>query len=176
MINSDHSQLRFTELTRSSDGRVLKGGVLRVHLDGVVVAVGVAADVADHAKASVLPRKGLDGDEGRNTVSSKIYAVYKDVTLCNLGKGAASAGFIQIPLQNGFLRDTDSLAAVQCSLTTSSKGANDDDARKLAVVCWECLLDRCLDMIYQSRGRIEHRHWSLRGSWMENLVRPGQER
>lgn len=176
MVNGNDAQLRALELSGGTDGRVVEGAVAAVDGDGVVLAVGVAADVADDAELPVGRGQGLEGGEGGRRVGAEVDAVEEDVGLDDLGEGPAALGLGHVPLEDGLLGDAGGDAALDGALAAAAEGADDHGAGVLAVVQRQRGLDGGPDEVHELRGRVEHLHRALGLPGVQELVGPGQER
>lgn len=103
VINGNDSQLGAGDLLVDGDRGLVERTPGGVDGDGVVLAVGVAADVADDPQTSAGNRKRVKGEEGRSAVGSKVDAVDEDVGLGNLLEGATLGGLGHILVEENVL-------------------------------------------------------------------------
>ncbi len=175
MVNRNDAQLRALELGRGRDGGAVKGAVARVDGNRVVLAVGVAADVADDAEAPLGRRQRLERGKGRDAVGAQVHAVDEDVGRGDFGKGPALGGLGQIPLDERLGGDAGGVARGGGTVAAAAQRADDHEARVLVLVERQRLGNGRADERHQVRGRVKGRDRRLRDAGVQQLVRPGQQ-
>lgn len=134
MVDRNHAQLRPLEMTGDGNGGVVEGAVARIHRDGVVLAVGIAADVANDTEPPFRHGQGLKSGEGGSAVGAEVDAIDENVRLGDFREGPAALGLGHVPLQDVLFGDARRLAELDGAPTAPTESANDDDARMLPLV------------------------------------------
>ncbi len=176
VVNRNDAQLRLVELALGRDRGAVKRAVARVDGDRVVLAVGVAADVADDAQASLGRRQRLERGKGRDAVRAQVDAVDEDVGLCDFGKRPALGGLGQVPLDEGRRGDARGVARGGGAVAAAAERADDHEARVLALVERHGVGDGVAHHVHQLRGRVKGGHGGLGHARVQQLVRPGEQR
>ena len=172
MIDSNNADLRPRNLLGDRHSRATERAVSRVNRDGVILAVGITAHVADNAQPSTLLGQFIESSERRQLLC-EINTVDEDIRRSDFIERSALRSLLHIPLQNRV--DAHISAELHGSAAAAPAGADDDNPGLLAIVGDHGTLKSLLNVGDQGGSRIEDGDGALRCAGVEHLVGPGEK-